>query len=45
VDPHQATPGTVQLFIVFLGSMTMGTVFALLLRPHGQILKFRPPLI
>ncbi|CAK9871435.1 unnamed protein product [Sphagnum jensenii] len=45
VDPSMTTPGVVQLFIVFLGSMAVGTVFACLLRPHDQICTSEQPLL
>jgi hypothetical protein len=44
-DPSMATPGIVQLFIVFLGSMAVGNVFACLLRPHDQICTSEQPLL
>jgi hypothetical protein len=45
VDPSMTTPGIVQLFTVFLGSMAVGNVFACLLRPHDQICTSEQPLL
>lgn len=40
--PHETSPGTMLLFSVFLGCLSVGTVLAFCLRSHTDLIRLRP---